>query len=68
MGHYVLHIEGNGPHDTGSQDDADLMLHQLVHELAEAGHTVFAASVTTGTTRDLIKHHDGELHYEHRPD
>jgi hypothetical protein len=43
-------------------------LHQLVHELTEAGHIVFAASVTTGTSRDLIKHHDGDLHYEHRPD
>lgn len=68
MAHYVLHVEGSGPLDSGTDEDAALMLHQLVHELTASGHTVFAAALTAGTARDLIKHHDGVLHYEHRPE
>lgn len=63
MAHYVLHVEGSPPDD---QDPGE-WLHSLVAGLADAGHTVYAASITVGEARDLVKHHDGELHYEHRP-
>ena len=65
MAGYVLHVEASTP--DGSDEDPGEWLHSLVAGLADAGHVVYAASITVGTARDLIKHHDGELHYEHRP-
>lgn len=67
MAHYVLHIEGDDAADIDGGAGAAAHLHQLVSDLSDAGHIVYAASITVGVARDLVKHHDGELHYEHRP-
>jgi hypothetical protein len=67
MAHYVLHVEGDDADDADGPAGPAVHLHQLVRDLSEAGHVVYAASITVGVARDLVKHHDGELHYEHRP-
>ncbi len=35
MGHWAIHVEGSGIHDSGRPDDADAMLKTFVEELAQ---------------------------------
>jgi len=54
MGHWTMHIEGHGLHDNGRDDDADAMLRVFAGKLADSGHEVDSATITTGHTKELL--------------
>jgi hypothetical protein len=58
MGHWTMHIEGGGAHDNGGNYDADAMLRVFAGKLADAGHQVHSATITTGSTRELLNADD----------
>lgn len=53
-----MHLEGGGIHDNGGDDDADAMLRVFAGKLADAGHQVHAATITTGSTKELLNADD----------
>jgi hypothetical protein len=58
MGHWVMHIEGGGIHDNDRPDDADAMLSEFAGKLADAGHQVHSATITAGSTKELLNEDD----------
>lgn len=58
MGHWTMHIEGGGLHDNGRDDDADAMLRVFAGQLADAGHHVDSATITVGSTKELLNQDD----------
>jgi hypothetical protein len=58
MGHWTIHIEGHGIHDNGRPDDADARLRDFTDQLAADGHEVHSASITVGSTRELLNRDD----------
>jgi len=49
-----MHIEGGGLHDNGRDDDADAMLRVFAGKLADAGHQVHSATITSGHAKELL--------------
>jgi hypothetical protein len=49
-----MHIEGGGIHDNGGDHDADAMLRVFAGKLADAGHQVHSATITTGHAKELL--------------
>jgi hypothetical protein len=58
MGHWSIHVEGHGIHDNGRPDDADARLKEFAEQLAADGHQVDSATITVGSTRELINGDD----------
>jgi hypothetical protein len=53
-----MHIEGHGIHDNDRDADADAMLRIFAGQLADAGHEVDSATITSGSTKELLNADD----------
>ena len=54
MGNYVIAVHGTGCHHNGAEYDADQIAAKLVDELKAKGHSITAATITSGSTQDLL--------------
>lgn len=54
MGNWNVSIRGVGCHHNGKPYDVEQIAKKVVDELKAAGHSVIAASVTTGGEIDLL--------------
>ena len=61
MGHWSIHIEGSGIHDNGAEYDIDTLLREFVNHLAIKGQCAFSATLTVGSTRELLPSDTGRI-------
>ena len=55
MGNWVIHIEGTGAHhNSGAENDADVIAKEAVKKLPRAGQNVEAATFTAGGRNTLF--------------